>query len=246
MRYSDEKMARGPVPAPWAAARSVAMKLVGYGLCLLIAVAAFAAFEHYKVQGATRLSWACLAAAGGFGLAPLRAILGELLAVEGIVLHLIHGFGSLAFLGLGLSGVVSGGPLLSHAPFALMGAAQAVMHQDHPRTPEQALALRRFVSSLPEVEQFAKGGNLTSPVNVHQEIAVLTDLVSKAQTLGQTELKSDPGFQSAIQRVTTRAGLTLGLDTVDRALDKLAANPAAASAIPPLRKRLAAARKSIG
>jgi hypothetical protein len=138
--------------------------------------------------------------------------------------------------------------LLTHAalaPFSIMGAAQALMHSDHPRNPAQAEAMRRFVTSLPEVEQFTKSGDLSSPANVRRSVAVLTDLVAKAQVLGETELKSDPGFQGALQRITTRFGLTLGLDAVDRALGQLAANPAAAGAIPGLRKKIATARKSI-
>jgi len=43
----------------------------------------------------------------------------------------------------------------------------------------------------------------------------------------------------------TRFGLSVGLDTVDQAVGKLSANPAAASALPELRKRLTAARKTL-
>jgi hypothetical protein len=160
----------------------------------------------------------------------------------------VHGVGGLAFVGLSLAGVVSGAPLVRHAalaPFALMGAAQAVMHQDHPRNPEQAAALRRFATSLPEVAQFTSSSDLMSPANVARAVSVLTDLVAKAQALGETELESDPGFQNALSRVTTHFGLTLGLDTIDQAVRKLAANPAAASAIPALRNRLAEARRTV-
>ena len=234
--------------APKSALRSVIGRILLHGGFLLFAVVAFGAYEHFKLNGESTPSLVSLAAAAGFALAPLRALLHELFVIEGKVMHLLHGVGGLALGGLALGGVISGGPLLSHAalaPFAIMGAAQAIMHQDHPRNPKQAEALRRFAMSLPEVEQFTKSGDLTSPENVRRAVAVLTDLVEKAQLLGETELQSDPGFQSALQRVTTRFGLSLGLDAVDRTLGQLSANPAAAKAIPELRKRLAAARKTL-
>lgn len=215
---------------------------------LLIAAVALGAYEHFKLHRESTQSLASLAAAAGFGFAPLRALVSELFAIEGKVLHLVHGIGGLALGGLALGGVISGGPLLTHAalaPFAIMGAAQAVMHQDHPHNPEQAAALRHFATSLPEVEQFTNSGDLTSPANVRRAVAVLTDLVTKAQVLGETELRSDPGFQNALSRTTTRFGLSLGLDAVDQMLDQLSTNPVAASAIPGLRKQLTAARKSI-
>jgi hypothetical protein len=127
----------------------------------------------------------------------------------------------------------------------MMGAAQAIMHQDHPRNAQQADALRRFATSLPEIEQFTKTGDLTSPANVAKAVSVLNDLLAKAQALGQTELQSDPGFQSALRQVTTRFGLSLGLDTVDEVIQELAANPAASGALPGLRKQLADARKVV-
>ena len=149
---------------------------------------------------------------------------------------------------LALGGLIPGGALLTHAslaPFAIMGASQALMHSEHPRNPEQAVALQRIVTSLPEVEQFAKSGDLNSPEKVHRAVAVLSDLVAKAQVLGETELKSDPGFQGALKGATMRFGLSLGLDAVDQAIDKLSANPAATGAVHGLRKQLAAARKTV-
>lgn len=214
---------------------------------LLVAAVAFGAYEHFKLHGESTQSLASLAAAAGFGFAPVRALVRELFAIEGKALHLVHGVGGLALGGMALGGVVSGGPLLTHAalaPFAIMGAAQAMMHQDHPRSPAQAEALRRFATSLPEVEQFTQG-NLTSPANARRAVAVLTDLVAKAQALGETELQSDPGFQSALKRVTTRFGLSLGMDAIDRAIGQLSANPAVVGALPGLRKQLAAARKTV-
>ena len=74
---------------------------------------------------------------------------------------------------------------------------------------------------------------------------VLTDIVGKAQALGQTELDADPNFQSALGRVSTRFGAGLGLDAVDLALNRLAANPATAAAVPALRQKVVAARGAI-
>jgi len=146
-------------------------------------------------------------------------------------------------------GVISGQPLLNRAalaPFAIMGAAQAVMHQNHPRNAKQAEALRSFASSLPEVAEFTSSGNLTSPENAARAVRVLNDLISKAEVLGETELEADPNFQSAWARATTRTGLTLGLDTIDQAINRLASNPSAAAAVPDLRRRLAHARNLAG
>jgi len=74
---------------------------------------------------------------------------------------------------------------------------------------------------------------------------VLSDILAKAQALGETELESDPGFQSALRETTARFGANLGLDAVDVALRNLSGNPAAQSAIPDLEKRLASARKTL-
>ena len=106
------------------------------------------------------------------------------------------------------------------------------MHQNQPRNAKQAAALRQFAASLPEVAQFAGAKNLASPENARRAIVVLSDILAKAQALGQTELESDPQFQSALSRVSTRFGANLGLDAVDLALNKLAANPATACAVP--------------
>jgi len=124
-----------------------------------------------------------------------------------------------------------------------MGAAQAVMHQNHPRNAQQAEALRRIATSLPEVAQFTKSGSLASPQNAARAVVVLRDLLSKAEALGYTELDADPGFQSALRQATTRFGLTLGLDQADKVITALANNPATASAVPELRRQLAQARR---
>ncbi len=234
-------------PRRWTA-RSIIGRILLHCGFLLIAAVSLGAYEHFKLHGESAQSLVSLLLAAGFGFAPLRALARELFVIEGRLLHLVHGVGGLVLGALALGGVVSGGPLLTHAalaPFAIMGAAQAMMHQDHPRTPQQAEAMRRFVTSLPEVEQVAKSGNL-SPENARRSIAVLNELVARAQALGETELQSDPGFQAALRRATTRFGLSLGLDAVDRAIGRLSANPATAGAVPGLRTRLARARKAVG
>jgi hypothetical protein len=215
---------------------------------LVIAAGLYVAHEHFALHAQSTPAMGCLLGAAGFAVAPVRALLGELWALEQKALHLVHGLGGLLVVGLSAGGVVSGGPLLTHAalaPFAIMGAAQAVMHQNHPRNAAQAEALRRFASSLPEVEQIAKGGSLSSPENATRAVAVISDLLGKAQALGETELQADPNFQSALRQVTARFGLTLGLDSVDKAIASLAANPAAASAVPGLRRQLAKARQAV-
>jgi hypothetical protein len=231
------------------APRSRGHPILVHGLFLALAAIALAAHEHFKLLGESRPALVSLVLAGVLAFAPLRAIIGKLLGIKGAALHLVHGVGGLAFVGMSLGGVVSGAPLVRHAalaPFALMGAAQAIMHQNHPRNAQQAAALQRFATSLPEVAQFTTSPDLTSPANVTRAVSVLSDLVAKAQALGETELDADPGFQAALSRATTRVGLTLGLDTIDQAIQKIAASPAAASAIPGLRQRLAEARKTVG
>jgi hypothetical protein len=227
------------------AGRSILGRILLHGAALAAAAAAFVAHQHFKLQGQSTPALVSLIVAAVLAFAPLRALLGEFFAIERRVLHAFHGLGALALMGLSAGGVFSGGSLLNHAalaPFALMGAAQAVMHQDHPRNAQQAAALQRFASSLPEVAQFTRG-SLTSPANAARAVTVLQDLITKAEALGETELQADPNFQSALARATTRTGLTLGLDSIDQAINKLAANPATATAVPELRRRLARARQ---
>jgi hypothetical protein len=234
--------------APRRSLASIAGRGLLHILFFVIAIAAFLAYQHYSTLGAKAESTVSLFVAGGFAFAPVRAVLHAFFAVERRVVHLVHGLGGLAVVGLGMSGAVQGRPILTHAalaPFAIMGAAQAVMHQDHPRNAAQAAALQRFASSLPAVEAFTNG-DLTSPANAQRAVAVLTDLIGKAQALGETELAADPNFQSALSRVTTHAGLSLGLDAIDQAITTLSTNPAAAGAVPDLKRRLAQARKAAG
>ena len=223
-------------------------RILLHGLSLAAAAGAFVAHQHFKLHGQSTPALISLVIAAVLAFAPIRALVGEFFAIERRVLHAFHGLGALALVGLTAGGAFSGGSLLNHAalaPFALMGAAQAVMHQDHPRNAQQAAALQRFASSLPEVAQFTQG-SLTSPANAARAIIVLQDLITKAEVLGETELQADPNFQSALARATTRTGLTLGLDSIDQAINKLAANPATASAVPELRRRLAQARQLAG
>lgn len=242
-----------PAPAtapdkPRASVAAVAARVLLHVGFLLIALGALAAYEHFSVEGRSAISYAFLAAAAGFGFAPLRDVARIFFAIEGKALHLVHALGGLALVGLPLAGIISGGPVLTHAalaPFAVMGAAQALMHQDHPRDAKQAAAMRRFAQSLPEVARFTSAKDLASPANAKRAVAVLTDIVAKAQALGDTELQSDPGFQGALRRVSARFGANLGLDAVELALGKLAASPAAAGAVPALRKQLAGARKTL-
>ena len=246
MNASALPASHGPT-APRASLGSIAARILLHGVFLLIAFGCLAAYEHFKVEGRSDASLASLVAAAGFGFAPVRDLVRVVFRIEGKTLHLVHGLGGLALVALPLAGAVSGAPVLTHAamaPFAIMGAAQAVMHQDHPRNAKQGAALQRFAASLPEVAQFA--GGRSSPENAKRAVAALSDILAKAQALGQTELESDPGFQSALSQVSTRFGANLGLDAVDLELTKLAANPATAGAVPELRKRLALARRTIG
>lgn len=233
------------VPVQEPARRRVLHRVLLHCLSLLIAAAAFVAYQHFKLNGASTPALVALVLCAIFALAPVRALVGEFFAIEGKLLHALHGIGGIAFVGLAASGLISGQPLLNHAamaPFAIMGAAQAIMHQDHPRNAKQAEALRRFATSLPEVAEFTRTGHLTSPENVARAVHVLNDLISKAEVLGETELEADPNFQSAWARATTRTGLTLGLDMIDQAINRLVAVPGAASAVPDLKRRLAKAR----
>lgn len=223
-------------------------RLVLHLAALMVALVCFATHGHLELEGRSTAAAVSLVCAAVFGFVPLRDVLRVVFKVEGRALHFAHGLGSLALIGLPASGLVTGRPLLSHswmAPFAIMGAAQAMMHQNNPRNAQQAAALQRFAASLPEVATFADARDLTSPASARRAIAALSDILAKAQALGQTELDADPGFQGALRRVSTRFGANLGLDAVDLALRNLAGNPAAAGDIPGLERRLAAARRTM-
>jgi hypothetical protein len=234
-------------PAPRSSMGSAAARALLHLLFLLVALGCLAGYLHLKAEGHPDAALASLVAAALFGFMPLRDFIHIFFRIEGTALHLVHAVGGLALVALPLSGAVTGTPLLTHtamAPFAIMAAAQAVMHQNHPRNARQAAALQQFASSLPQVAQFTSG-NLSSPENARRAMVVLSDIIGKAQVLGQTELDADPNFQSALGRVSTRFGAGLGLDAVDLALNRLAANPATAAAVPAMRQQVAAARGAI-
>ena len=242
----DHSAASGPTPSHSYA--SLVRKFALHSGCLVIAIASLVAYEHFDAAGQTTPAWICLGAAAFFGFTPVRDLVRFAFAIEGKALHAVHALGGIALVGLPLAGVVSGTSVLStaaKAPFAMMGAAQALMHSNHPRNAQQAEAMQRFVQSLPEIAQFTSTRDLTSPANVQRAVVVLTDIIDKAQTLGQTELDADPAFQSAWSQVSTRVGANLGLDAVDLALTKLAAYPGGAAAVAELRKRADAARATI-
>jgi hypothetical protein len=235
-------------PTPAAGGAALARHLLHWVLALASSVALFVAYEHLKLNGQAMPAYACLAGSALLVLNPLKALVHRVFSIERGVMHLLHLVGGLGLIALPATGVVSGMPMLTHAalaPFAIMGAAQAVMHQNHPRNAAQAAALRNFATSLPEVEQFARSGDFTSPANIARAVRVLTDLLSKAQVLGETELKSDPGFQSALKQVGVRTGLSLGLDAISHSIEVMARSPGAAAAAPALRARLAEVRRSL-
>jgi hypothetical protein len=228
--------------------RASAVRILLHVVALLVAVGCLALYAHLAAEGRSRAALVSLVAAAVIGLVPVRDVLHLVFGIEGKALHAVHALAGIALIALPLTGAVSSAPVLTHAalaPFALMGAAQAVMHQHHPRNAKQAAALRRFAESLPEVAQFTTSRNLASPANVARAIAVLTDVIGKAQALGETELEADPNFQSALAQASTRVGTNLGLDAVRLALAKLASNPASATAVPRLEAQLAKAQRTI-
>lgn len=218
-------------------------------VCLVGAVSGFVAYEHFKLNGESGPSLACLSVAAVLALVPVRALLGALFSLERGLLHLLHGVGALALLALPVTRMISGAPLMTHAamaPFAIMAAAQALMHQNQPRNRAQADALRRFAASLPEVGVFSDPGSLTTPARAAQAAAVLEDLLGKAEALGRTELDADPSFQAALRAATMHTGLNLSLDAIDHSLDVMAGNPLAASRVPSLRRQLEHVRTTLG
>lgn len=235
-------------PTPAAGGASLVKHLAHWTLAVAGAVVLFVGYEHLKLNGQAMPAYGCLAGSALLALNPLKALLHRVFSIERGVMHLAHLVGGLGLIALPATGVVSGTPMLTHAalaPFAIMGAAQAIMHENHPRNAAQAAALRSFATSLPEVEQFTHSGDFTSPAHIARAVRVLTDLLSKAQALGETELNSDPGFQSALKQVGVRTGLSLGLDAISHSIDEMARSPAAAAAAPALRTRLAEVRRSL-
>src|SRR6478735_3088007 len=93
---------------------SIAGRFLLHVLFLVIALGGFLAYQHYSTLGAKTESTVSLLVAGGFALAPVRAVLRAFFGVERRVLHLVHGLGGLAVVGLTLSGAVQGRPILTH------------------------------------------------------------------------------------------------------------------------------------
>lgn len=231
-----------------ATVRSVGIRVLVHVGLLVVAVGCLGAYQHFKIEGQSSASMASLAAAALFGFAPLRDVTHIVFGIEGTVLHLVHIAGGLALGALPFTGVVSGTPVLTRAavaPFAMMGAAQALMHSNHPRNARQADALHRFVESMPELEAVGNPRSFSSAAGAQRAISALSDIIGKAQSLGESELQSDPAFRSAWSQASTRFGANLGLDAVDDALGKLARNPATSAAVPDLRARVALARRAL-
>lgn len=244
--FEQSLAAARTTPAP--RARSVALRILTHAGFLAIAAGFLALYAHFSAESRSTASIASLIGAAGFGFLPVRDVIRALFKVEGTAMHLVHAVGGLGLVSLPLTGAVSGTPVLTsaaRAPFAIMGAAQAIMHQREPRDARQAAAMQRFASSLPEVAAIGNPKDLTSPQNAKRAIAALTDIIGKARALGETELDADPGFQNALRQVSTRFGANLGLDAVDLTLSKLAANPTTAGAVPDLRRQVEQARRTI-
>ena len=228
--------------------RSVATRVLLHLGLLLVALLCLGAYQHFKLAGQSTASMASLGGAALFGFSPLRDVTRLVFGIEGRILHVVHGVGGLALGALPLTGVVSGTPILTRAataPFAIMGAAQALMHSNNPRNAQQAAAMHQFIASMPELEAVGNPRSFSTAQGAQRAVAALTDIIGKAQSLGETELAADPKFQSAWRQASTRFGASMGLDAVDAALGKLAANPATASAVPGLRARLAVARRTL-
>ncbi len=237
-------MPAAPVTAamPRPAWQSAALRLLLHAVFLVIAVGCFFAYLHLRVGDNPKLAMASLIGAGVFGFAPLRDILRLVFRIEGTALHLAHIVGGLGLIALPVAGVAR----TSMGPFAMMGAAQALMHSQHPRNAQQAAALQHFVAALPQVASFASAKSLSSPADAQRAMHALTDIVSRAQALGQTELNADPQFRSAFSQVSARFGTGLGLDAVDMVLNRVAAmNPQQASQVTALREQMARARQTL-
>ena len=130
---------------------SVAGHMLHWVLAAAGATALFVAYQHLKINGAPAPAYVCLAGAALLALSPLKALGHAMFTVERGAMHLVHVVAGLALMALPVSGLVSGTPVLTHAalaPFAMMGAAQALMHSGKPRNAAQRQAMRSFVTSL--------------------------------------------------------------------------------------------------
>jgi hypothetical protein len=239
-----------------------------HGLLLTAALGAFLAYGHYKLQaGSASTAHVFLGTSALLGFAPIRSIAHGIFAIEGKALHLLHGLGGLGLFALVGTGAVSGDRFsvdAALAPFSLMAAPQAFLHPHRASSPEEATAARRFIEGLPQLEALARPGALTSPEGMTQAMRALTTAVAKAEALGRAELKNDPGFQNAaatvgspgfaenLRRKLWRGGLTLGLDSVERAMERTEqaaraqGSPGNLERVAQLRRRLTADRDRLG
>ncbi len=80
--------------------KRIGLKLLVHAGALLVALACFAAYGHFKLEGQSTAAMVSLACAAVFGFVPLRDLLRIVFRVEGKALHLAHGLGSLALIGL--------------------------------------------------------------------------------------------------------------------------------------------------
>ncbi|HWA58706.1 MAG TPA: hypothetical protein VG692_15710 [Gemmatimonadales bacterium] len=228
--------------------RALLRRLAWHLLALVLAILSLTAYLHFRAEGPAAAATGALIASALFGFVPLRDLVRLFFRVEGPLLHLVHVLGGLALALVPLSGAISGVPLLTRsamAPFAIMGAAQALMHQDHPRNPQQLQAIQRFAASLPELAAFASPKALHSPADIQRAVANLSDVLTKAQALGQTELDADPGFQAALRRASTRLGVNLALDAMQVSLKGLPPSLATTAPIQTLQTQLAQTRSLI-
>jgi hypothetical protein len=210
------------------------------GLCCL------AAWRVLRLDGYSTASMGALVAAGLLLFSSLHLVLDAVFAIGRRLRHAAHIVASLGFAGLAVGGHLNHLPVLNEAalaPFAMFGAVQALTHSGQPRNQEQAAALQHFLSGMREIEGLDFSGR--SLEGTQHTAAVLKDLIARARLLGTTELRSDPGIQSALRQVAARSGLSLGMDNLEGAIDKLASQPGGERAAHELHRELTAARRKI-
>jgi hypothetical protein len=211
-------------------------KFLVRGLFVVLALGLYLTYRHYNLAGRQAPALASLGGAAVFVWAAIRGLLGRLRQLAFVLVP-----------AAALLGYWQGAPLVdqfAQSPFAIMGAMQAVTHQNHPRSAEQAAALRQFANSLTEVGSFA-GGDLRSPANAARALQVIGNIVTKAEYLGATELRSDPGFQNALRNTALRTGIGWGLDTADAALRSFGGNASIARQVTELQQRLREVRRRL-
>ena len=215
-------------------AASASAKLLVHGGALLIALACFAAYGHFKLEGQSTAAMVSLASAAVFGFTPLRGCCASYFASRESAAHRPR-FGQPRAHRAPVSGVVSSRPVLTRAwmaPFAMMGAAQAVMHQNNPRNAKQAAALKQFATSLPEVAQFAGPKDLVAAnAKARRRRAVRHSRQGASLGRDRARIRSGISERAAKPRAIRREPWPR---RVDVALRNLSGNPAAQSAVPDL------------